>query len=281
MRKKRQRLSPASIIVHGVLVLLAAIVIMPLVLPFLFAFKTELEFAYHPWSWPTTFRWANLRMAWQMVQIGQGLMNTLIVCIGAVLTTVPPAAMAGYIFARYRTPMTTVLFYVVMAGFFIPTQMVLIPLYRMTMNLGLLDTLPGLYLPMAAFGVPFWTIIYRSFYATLPNELVEAARIDGAGHFAIFMRVIVPLTKPATILAVLLTFMSSWSDYLLALVLLSTQSKFTMQLRVARFIGNLGANYFPQYAAGVIISAAPTILLYIIFHKHIIRGTTLAGALKG
>ena len=254
MRKKRQRLSPASIIVHGVLVLLAAIVIMPLVLPFLFAFKTELEFAYHPWSWPTTFRWANFRMAWQMVQIGQGLMNTLIVCIGAVLTTVPPAAMAGYIFARYRTPMTTVLFYVVMAGFFIPTQMVLIPLYRMTMNLGLLDTLPGLYLPMAAFG---------------------------AGHFAIFVRVIVPLTKPATILAVLLTFMSSWSDYLLALVLLSTQSKFTMQLRVARFIGNLGANYFPQYAAGVIISATPTILLYIIFHKHIIRGTTLAGALKG
>ena len=281
MRKKRQRLSPASIIVHGVLVLLAAIVIMPLVLPFLFAFKTELEFAYHPWSWPTTFRWANFRMAWQMVQIGQGLMNTLIVCIGAVLTTVPPAAMAGYIFARYRTPMTTVLFYVVMAGFFIPTQMALIPLYRMTMNLGLLDTLPGLYLPMAAFGVPFWTIIYRSFYATLPNELVEAARIDGAGHFAIFVRVIVPLTKPATILAVLLTFMSSWSDYLLALVLLSTQSKFTMQLRVARFIGNLGANYFPQYAAGVIISATPTILLYIIFHKHIIRGTTLAGALKG
>lgn len=281
MQEKKRKINWISVVVHGILLLLAAIVIMPLLLPFMFAFKTELEFAYHPWAWPQTFRWANFRMAWQMVQIGQGLMNTFFVCVGAVVCTVPTAAMSGYIFARYRSPLTNVLFYVVMAGFFIPTQMVLIPLFRMSMNLKLLDTLPGLFLPMAAFGVPFWTIIYRSFYSTLPSELMDAAKIDGAGHLATFLRVVVPLTKPATVLAVLLTFMGAWSDYLLGLVLLSTQSKFTMQLRVGKFIGNLGANYFPQYAAGVIISAMPTILLYIIFHKHIVRGTTLAGALKG
>lgn len=279
--KMERPLSISSILVHFVLVVLAAIVVAPMILPFLFAFKTELEFAYHPWSWPQSFRWQNFQMAWQMIQIGQGLMNTLLVCIGSVLATVPAAAMAGYIFARYRTKITNILFYVVMAGFFIPTQMVLIPLFRLTMSIGLLDTLPGLFLPMAAFGIPFWTIIYRSFYTTLPHELTEAARIDGAGHWSVFFRIMLPLTMPATVLAVLLTFMGAWSDYLLALVLLNSQSKFTMQLRVARFIGNLGANYFPQYAAGVIISAAPTIILYIIFHKQIIKGTTLAGALKG
>jgi ABC-type glycerol-3-phosphate transport system permease component len=110
---------------------------------------------------------------------------------------------------------------------------------------------------------------------------MEAARIDGAGHWRIFIQIMFPLAKAATVLATLLTFMGAWSDYLIGLILLNSQEHFTLQLRIAQFIGNLGANFFPQYAAGVIISAAPTILLYILFHKKIIEGTTLAGALKG
>jgi len=110
---------------------------------------------------------------------------------------------------------------------------------------------------------------------------MEAARIDGAGHWRTFFQIMLPLAKAATVLATLLTFMGAWSDYLIGLILLNTQNLFPMQLRIAQFIGNLGANFFPQYAAGVIISAAPTIILYLIFHKQIIQGTTLAGALKG
>lgn len=278
---QKQVFSPSSFLVHFVLIILACIVIVPLILPFFFAFKTNLEFAYHPWSLPQQLRWENFIQAWDQVQIGPGMLNTFIVCLGSILGTVPAAAMAGYIFARYRTRWTSLLFYVVMAGFFVPTQMVLIPLYKLCINLKLIDTLPGVFLPIATFQIPFWTMIYRSFYATLPNELIEAAKIDGAGHCGTFFKIMLPMTKSATVLATLLTFMSAWSDYLLSLILISSQNLFTLQLRVSQFIGNLGANYFPQYAAGVIISAAPTIILYIVFHKKIIEGTTLAGALKG
>jgi ABC-type glycerol-3-phosphate transport system permease component len=271
----------SSFLVHLFLIVLAGLVVVPLILPFLFAFKTSLEFAYHPWSLPKNLQWENFKIAWESVKIGLGMKNTFIVCLGAVLTTVPPAAMAGYIFARYRTKVTNVLFYVIMAGFFVPSQMVLIPLYKMEIKMGLVNTLPGLFLIMAAFGIPFWTMIYRSFYNGLPGELMEAAKIDGAGHWGIFFKIMFPMAKPATVLAVLLSFMGAWSDYMLSLIFINSSELFTLQLRIAQFIGNMGANYFPQYAAGVIISAAPTIILYVIFHKKIIEGTTLAGALKG
>ena len=164
-----------AIIITIILLLLALAVVLPLLLPWFFVFKTRLEFAYHPWSLPTQIRWDNFREAWVAIQIGQGLLNTLYVCLGAIICTVPSAAMAGYIFARYRSKVTEILFYIVMAGYFVPVQMCLIPLYQLGAQLGITNTLPGLFLPMTAFGIPFWTIIYRSFFRGLPGELAEAA----------------------------------------------------------------------------------------------------------
>jgi raffinose/stachyose/melibiose transport system permease protein len=276
-----KKFSLSSILVHFALIILGAAVIIPLVLPFMFCFKTALEFNYHPWALPKQLLWENFVVAWNGVRLGPGMINSFIVCIGTVLMTVPIAAMAGYIFSRYRTKVTDVLFYFIMAGFFVPAQMVLIPLYKVEMNVGLINTLPGVILAITTFGIPFWTMIYRSFYTSLPNDLMESARIDGAGHWTIFLRIMLPLTKSATALAVILTFMGAWSDYLLSLILINSADIMTLQLRVQQFIGQLGANFFPQYAAGVIICTAPTIILYIIFHKQIIHGNTLAGALKG
>jgi ABC-type glycerol-3-phosphate transport system permease component len=159
-------------------------------------------------------------------------------------------------------------------------QMVLLPLYKMSVELHLADTLPGLFLPMGAFGIPFWTLIYRSFFRSLPGELVEAARIDGAGHPGTFFQIMLPLAGPATVLAILLVFLGAWSDYFLSLIMINSQSLFTMQLRVAQFLNAYGVDHMPRYSAAAIIAAAPTVILYIIFHRWVIRGT-LAGALKG
>lgn len=271
----------SSFLVHFLLVLLAAVVIAPLILPFMFCFKTPLEFNYHPWALPKQLLWENFVVAWNGVRLGRGMINTFIVCIGAVCLTVPISAMAGYIFSRYRTKITDVLFYFIMAGFFVPAQMVLIPLYKVEIKLGIIDTLPGVILAITTFGISFWTMIYRSFFTSLPNDLMESARIDGAGHWTIFFKIMLPLTKSATALAIILNFMGAWSDYLLSLILINSSNLMTLQLRVSMFIGQLGANFFPQYAAGVIIATAPTIILYIVFHKQIIYGNTLAGALKG
>ncbi|MCX7030803.1 MAG: carbohydrate ABC transporter permease [Spirochaetes bacterium] len=269
-----------EIVITVILLVFAATVIIPLVLPFFFVFKTRLEYNYNPWALPTALHWENFRDAWNAIKIGQGFLNTLAVCAGAIAITVPISAMAGYIFARYRNRITEVVFYLVLMGYFVPMQMVLIPLARTSAIVGLIDTLPGLFLPMAAFGVPFWTMIYRSFYRDLPEELADAARIDGAGHSGTFFRIMLPLANPATILAVILVFMSAWSDYLLTLVMINSQARFTIQLRVAQFLNAYGVDHMPQYSAAVIIAVLPTILLYILCHRWIIRGT-LAGALKG
>ena len=250
----------SEILITIILIILALAVILPLLLPFMFVFKTRLEYNYHPWSWPTEIRWINFVEAWRAIQIGQGLLNTFYVCLGAIVCTVPAAAMAGYIFARYRSKVTEVIFYFILAGYFVPVQMVLIPLYQLCGLLNITDTLPGLFLPMTAFGIPFWTIIYRSFFAGLPNELAEAARIDGAGHTNIFVRIMLPLAKPATVLATLLVFMGAWSDYLLSLIMINSAKNYTMQLRIEQFMNQYGDDHMPRYAAATIIAAAPTVI---------------------
>jgi N-acetylglucosamine transport system permease protein len=278
-RAIRIRHGASEVFATAILVFLALIVIFPLIMPFMFVFKTQLEFSYHPWALPKQIRWVNFIESWKAVRIDLGLINTFLVSMGAIVATIPPSALAGYIFARYRSKVTEVAFYAIMVGFFVPAQMCLIPLYKMEVLYKFQDTLYGLFLPMAAFGIPFWSLIYRSFFTNLPNELSEAARIDGAGHGGTFFQIMLPLANPATVLAVILVFIGAWSDYLLSLVLLSKAEHFTMQLRVAAFLTAYGADRMPKYASAAVISAAPTVILYIIGHRWIIKGT-LAGAIK-
>ncbi|MCH3908424.1 MAG: carbohydrate ABC transporter permease [Sphaerochaeta sp.] len=268
-----------EVIITIILILLSLTILLPMLLPWMFVFKTQLEYAYDPWAWPKQFLWSNFQDAWEAIQIGQGLLNTLIVSLGAILVTVPSSALAGYVFAKYRSKTTEILFYAILIGYFIPIQMGLIPLYKLNIKLGLSNTLIGLILPMSAFLIPFWTLIYRSFFAALPNELSDAARIDGAGHWATLSRIMLPLANPATVLALLLVFISAWSDYFLSLIMLNDQKLFTMQLRVSQFLNAYGTDRMPRYAAAVIISMAPTIIMYLFGHRWILQGT-LAGAIK-
>jgi ABC-type glycerol-3-phosphate transport system permease component len=275
----RNRYGLSGALMTAVLLVLALVIVVPLILPWFFVFKTKLEFAYHPWALPKALLWDNFFTAWDNIRIGQGFVSTLFVCAGAILFSLPPSALAGYVFARYRSKTTEVLFYVILVGYFVPIQMVLIPLYRMNIQFGLIDTLPGIFLPMAAFNIPFWTLIYRSFFSSLPQDLAEAAQIDGAGHSRVFRQVMLPLAAPATMLALILVFIGAWSDYFLSLIMLNNQDLFTMQLRVAQFLNGYGTDNMPQYAAAAVIAAAPTLILYAVGQKWILQGT-LAGALK-
>mgnify|MGYP001768551283 CR=1 FL=1 len=278
---QKERLSVPMVLVHVFMILLAALFIVPLVLPFLFAFKTRLEFAYHPWALPEKINFDNFVWAWNSVKIGRAMINSLIVCFGAIILTVPFSAMAGYAFSKFRTKVTDVLFYLVMSGFFIPVQMVLIPLVRINTGLKLINTLPGVILPIAAFGIPFWTMIFRAFFNKIPNDFVEAAKIDGSGNWHTFTMIMLPLAKPVLFMSALLTFFGAWSDFLLSFIFINNPDLFTVQLKVQSLMATTGNNYFPQYAAALLISVAPTVLLYLVFHRQIMQGAMLGGALKG
>lgn len=148
-----------EIVATVILVVFALGVILPLIIPFFFVFKTRLEFNYNPWALPKAIRWDNFVEAWKGIRLDRGMLNTVIVCAGAVGLTVPMSAMAGYVFARYRSTVTEIVFYFILGGFFVPIQMVLIPLVRFSAVIHTANTLPGVFLPMAAFGVSFWTMI--------------------------------------------------------------------------------------------------------------------------
>jgi ABC-type glycerol-3-phosphate transport system permease component len=280
LARRAYRHGVAERITTYILILLAVIVLLPLFLPWMFVFKTQLEYNYSPWAIPKQLYWKNFSDAWKAIQIGQGMKNTFLVCLGAICCSIPCAALAGYVFARYRNKVTEVLFYAILIGYFVPAQMVLIPLYKMSIKVGLVGHLYGLFLPMTAFNIPFWTMIYRSFFKELPGDLAESATIDGAGHAIIFLKIMLPLAAPATVLAALLIFIGAWSDYLLSLIMINDQKLYTIQLRVSQFLSAYGVDRMPRYAAAAVISAAPTLILYLFGHRWIIRGT-LAGALKG
>lgn len=279
--KTKQHITFTVVIIHAFLILLAGLFIIPIILPFLFAFKTRLEFAYNPWALPKKLDFSNFVWAWNSVQIGRSMVNSLIVCIGAILLTVPFSAMAGYAFSKFRTRFTDMVFYFVMSGFFIPVQMVLIPLVRINTELKLINTLPGLILPLATFGIPFWTMIFRAFFNKAPNDLIEAAKIDGAGYWRTFLLIMLPLSKPVLVMSTLLTFFGAWSDFLLGFIFINNPERFTVQLKVQSLMATTGNNYFPQYSAALLISIAPTVLLYLLFHRQIMKGAMLGGALKG
>lgn len=278
---RKEAVTFSYILIHILLIFLASFYILPLILPFLFAFKTNLEFAAGPWNWPKALYFDNFQIAWDAVHLGEGMRNTLVVCAGAIIFTVPFAAMAGYIFSRFRTWVTDIFFYILMGGFFIPVQLVLIPLVKINHNLGLDHTLIGVFLAMSAFGIPFWSMIYRSFFNGIPKDMMEAAKIDGAGNWMTFFYIMFPLARAATGLAMLLTFFGAWNDFLLSLILINKQELFTLQLRVSTFTTNMGGNFFPQLSAGLLLAVAPTVILYALLHKQIIEGATLGGALKG
>lgn len=279
--RQTERITLSVAIIHVFLILLAGLFIVPLILPFLFAFKTRLEFAYNPWALPKKLDFSNFVWAWNTVKIGKSMVNSLVVCVGTILLTVPFSAMAGYAFSKFRTKLTDIVFYLVMSGFFIPVQMVLIPLVRINTELKLINTLPGLILPLASFGIPFWTMIFRAFFNKTPNDLIESAKIDGSGHWKTFFLIMLPLAQPVLIMSTLLTFFGAWSDFLLGFIFINNPDLFTIQLKVQSLMATTGNNYFPQYSAALLISVAPTVLLYLLFHRQIMKGAMLGGALKG
>ena len=203
---RRGRLTVSELLIMVVLIILALAVVLPLLLPW-FRVQDPSGVFYN-----RGFAKADLVDELQSVDCHTNwtrFLNTLKVC-GCSPVHSTSAAMAGYIFAKYRSRWTEVAFYVVLMGYFVPVHMVLIPLYQLNTKFGLVDSMAGVFLPMTAFGIPFWTIIYRSFFRSLPDDLAEAAKIDGAGHFDVFLRVMFPLAKPATVLAVLLVFIGAW-----------------------------------------------------------------------
>jgi raffinose/stachyose/melibiose transport system permease protein len=216
--------------------------------------------------------------AWDFGHFSTALRNSAIVASGVTIGCVALSTLAGYGFGRMRFRGSGLLFYMFVSGLVVPLEAYLIPLYYELRSFGLLDSLPGLILPLLAQSLPFGVFWMRASFRSLPQSLVEAARLDGAGTFAILRYVLIPLLLPALTTLLVLTFVYTWNDFLLSLVVISTQTLQTAPLSLALFIGQRTTDV-AGLAAGALIISVPVVIVFVLFQRSLIRGI-LAGALK-
>jgi len=207
-------------------------------------------------------------------------MNSVMFTIPAVILSTFIGAANGYVMTMWRSRFSDILFAALMMGCFIPFQVVLLPMARTLGMLGIANSVLGLVFVHTVYGLAFTTLFFRNYYITIPDELVKAAKIDGAGFFLIFRRIILPLSIPIIVVSVIWQFTQVWNDFLFGVVFSSGESQ---PITVA--LNNLvntstGVKEYNVNMAAAIIAALPTLFVYIVAGKHFVRGLT-AGAVKG
>ncbi|WP_180900029.1 carbohydrate ABC transporter permease [Martelella soudanensis] len=257
--------------------LLALSCVYPMFFAFNNALKTEKGYILDRFGVVSEPTFANFVNVWSRSGLSAYFFNSVVVTLGAVLVLLVISSLAGFAFAVLRFPLRKLIFVVILASLMIPVQVVLVPFYQTIIGLNLLNTRIGLIISYTAFFLPFSVYLMTSFYAGLPRELVEAARIDGAKLIQIWWHVMVPMGKPALITLGILNTLYCWNDVLISLLVL--QDKRTLMVGIAALRGEYTTNV-PLLSAGIVVAAAPIVILYIVFQRQIVSGIAV-GAVKG
>ena len=255
------------------------IVLVPIIGLVFSAFKTDIEVIKGPLSLPTQVNLDTFKDAWTTGRFNFFFRNSVFVTVVVVAVSVLLSTLTGYAFALLPVPGRKILFPLLLVGYMVPFEAVIIPLYHMMDRIGLTDTYWALILPQIGLSVSFGTLWMSSFFKTAPSELVDAAAIDGCNRWQVLWRVLWPLARPAILTLVVLIFMWTWNEFLLALVMVQQETMRTLPVGLAFFQGRYSAN-IPLMAAGSLIVAGPILLVYILFQRHFIRGM-MGGAVKG
>ncbi|WP_438291164.1 carbohydrate ABC transporter permease [Streptomyces sp. HUAS TT7] len=266
---------------HVFLLVWALMVGVPLLWALWSSFKTSGDILTHPWSLPAEFHFDNWSRAWSKANIGQYFLNTAFVVGLSTFGTMLLGSMAAYVLARFEFPGNRFIYFLFVGGMAFPVVMVLVPLFFVTKNLGILNTLPGLILIYIAYSLPFTVFFMTAFFRTLPTTVAEAALIDGASHTRTFFQIMLPMAKPGIISIGIFNVLGQWNQYLLPLVLNQGDTKNWVltqglaDLAVQQgYQGDWGALF-----AGLSIAMLPVLAVYIVFQKQVQAGLT-AGALK-
>jgi len=212
-------------------------------------------------------------------KLGPNLKNSFMLVIPATLISAFLGSINGYIFSKVRFKGDNIIFALILFGMFIPYQSILFPLIRFLQWIGLYNTIGGLVLTHVVYGIPITTLIFRNYYMEVPDELVEAAHIDGAGLFGVYWKVLMPLSIPAFVVVVIWQFTNIWNEFLFAVTVTSSPVKQPITVALVNLAGSQVVQWNMQMA-GALLTALPPLLIYIFLGKYFIRGL-LAGSVKG
>jgi raffinose/stachyose/melibiose transport system permease protein len=263
-----------------VLGLVALLWISPLVLLVITAIRPLSDFIAHgPLSWPHTVTLRNFRDAWNIGNFATTYRNSAFLLIMKVPIGVFLSAMLAFALAKLRIRFGAVIMYVVFLGLTIPIYITIVPVFVLMRSVGATDSLIGLVGPYLAFGIPFEVLVLQSFFRQVPNEIIESAKIDGAGPWRIFITIMLPLSTPALATVFILDAVATWNEFLLALILLNSDAHKTIPVGLLNFQGQFSNNN-TGLAAGILIAVVPILIAYTFLQRWIVGGLT-AGASKG
>ena len=266
------------LIVHLILLAGTIIVVFPFLWMILTSFKTNGEaLQIPPTIIPTTWVTDAYSEIVTAIPFATVYMNTIISAVVTTAVQVAFCAMAAYAFARIEFPFKNIIFLIILSVLMVPGQIFLIPQYLIIQNLGLVNTLPGLFLPnlFSAFG----TFLLRQFFMSLPKELEEAALLDGCNRFQIFGKIMLPLVKPGIVALVIFTARFAWNDFMWPLIVNTDSQKMTLAPALSLLKGQYLTNY-PVQMAGAVMAVLPLVIVFIIFQRQFIEGVAQSG-IKG
>ncbi len=263
---------------YSLLLFFAVIVLMPVYILIVTGFKGSAEIdPSHAWSLPSVWTLDAWREAW--TQLSPSLKNSFILVIPATIISTLLGSMNGFVLAKWRFPGADFVFAFFLFGMFIPYQAVMIPLTQLLTNLNIPSNIPQLIFAHCVYGIPITTLIFRNYYATIPEDLMEASRMDGAGMLRTLRSVVLPISIPAFVVTAIWQFTSIWNDFLFAVFIVTDPAKYPVTVALNNTTGSLVSPYNLQMSASLLASL-PTLVVYILLGRYFMRGL-MAGALKG
>jgi ABC-type glycerol-3-phosphate transport system permease component len=249
--------------------------------PFLWMIATSMKgqgdiFRIPPQWFPDRLNLQNYETIMQVLPMGRMLINSFTIALSATVGQICSCALAAYAFARMKFRGSGPLYFILLATMMIPPQVTMIPVFFIMKFLGWIDTLYALIVP-AFFGGAFGTFLLRQFFATIPVDLEDAARIDGCGRFRIFWRIILPLSKPALASLALFTFMTYWNDLLGPVIYLSSVNKATLTMGLANLQSGVMTTRYELLMAGSVLSVLPILVLLVFGQRWFVSGITMTG----
>ncbi|MDF2960497.1 MAG: sugar transporter permease [Paenibacillus sp.] len=280
LKTDRSGSSPVTtILLHVILIIGAVLMTAPFLWMVLSSLKQFSQIFLIPPKWiPDPWEWGNYRKSWEALPFGQAYFNSFYIAFISVACKLITCSMAAYAFAKIRFPFRETLFVLFLATMMVPNQVTIIPLYLMMKGIGWLDSHLSLIVPSALFNA-FGVFLLRQFIKSIPDELEEAAIVDGANRWTIYWRIIIPLIKPAIAALAIFTFLSMWNSFFGPLIFLNSPDKFTVPLLLNLFRGMYITDW-TLMMAGSAIAVIPVLIIYILGQRYIIEGVTLTG-IKG
>jgi glucose/mannose transport system permease protein len=272
------RWRPSTAVAYALLVALAVFYLLPMFAIVVTSLKSFNEVSRSTlWELPRAPTFEAFGSAFDV--LAPAFFNSVLLVVPATILSALLGSLNGYVLSKWKFRGANLIFALLLFGMFIPYQSILIPLFQFLSAIGLYGGIPGLILVHVVYGIPICTLIFRNYFATVPRELLEAARMDGASVLGIFRHIMLPISIPGFVVVMIWQFTSIWNEFLFAVTIAQDPTQRPITVALQNLAGSLLSQYQVQMA-GALLAAAPTLLVYILLGRYFVRGL-LAGSLKG